>query len=354
MGSRLRTKAGKYPVWDEDFLDNYTRLANEVDLLDFSTDVESHGVLGTARFAGCPVVDMYTSLMEQLKDSPQYTHTPKFVEGHYDWRRSNVVSAKFLFQRLSFDFGKNLKEEQSGFQLRFVTHSMGALVLRLGLVQGEIHPANVKDVYHIGPPLLGSPASFRSLVSAGDLPHFEFLLQWVNDFSDSNIALRQLQETLAKFPSIYELMPHSGFNFVHVINDPKMGPQTVVNPLYEDAIALPLDKARAEEAREVHAQLTSFDVKFKDAFPVHLIYCNDLRQPLTDLHYTALKTQNKYTLHKPIPYYPIPEGDGTVPATSSEGGPDATQRRHAVPGCKHNEMCGTETVLNKLAKLEVL
>jgi len=242
---------------------------------------------------------------------------------------------------------------QDVLRLRFVTHSMGALVVRAGLINGYLHCDNVLDIYHVAPPLLGAPFSFRALFTEDSLPVLSRYVRWMTLYPDSNIAVRRLLAALSKFPSLYELMPRKDRSFVQVTDDAGREPINCVNPVYERITPNPLRSSCVSKARTAHVMLDSFCTRFDGKFPVHVIYGENNESLRTDLQYYVLKQGLSWKLEFPIPFYSNTNGDGSVPdwSCANESGAACL---HPIPNCQHDTMCADRKVMDKLEILGVI
>ncbi|MBI3553096.1 MAG: hypothetical protein HY077_11325 [Elusimicrobia bacterium] len=358
MGSSLRrTKGQKLGVWEPDILANYRRLSGEPDVL-IGDEIESSDIITKFKALHVWGVDFYESILRALVESPQYTANPKVFRGYYDWRRSNADSAREVVERFRVLHKVNLSEPQEGLKLTFVTHSMGALVVRLALLDGLIHADNVETIVHIAPPLAGAPNAFRSMINSDALPFLQEYIWLVRMYWDANIANRHLVEALTQFPSTYELLPPKASDYLHLFKA-GIGTTDVINPLYAKAMRKPLDKALAGKARKVHQKLATFPKRFPakregGKFDVHTVYCDENVKNLTDVQYQAQERGDWYELVEPVPFRIARRGDGTVPAWSSTYMDGDVAHRHPVPGCKHDVMCANTRVLARLGYLGVI
>lgn len=121
-------------------------------------------------------------LRKKMPDSPIYIF-------RYDWRRDNLHNAHKLQEFLSYSTKKTGSE-----RFRFITHSMGGLILSAFL---NLKPTNVGCVERAAmtvPPFTGSPEAIRGLIVG------EASLLGIN----SSEAFRKIGRT---FPSVYQLVP---------------------------------------------------------------------------------------------------------------------------------------------------
>src|SRR5262249_38059372 len=139
---------------------NYRRLANNPAVLQYDgRGATPVGILKSIRF-GVPMLHkgVFRRLLMRLHAHAAFQRVFEFP---YDWRESISETARWLGSTLELAFGTINRPSDVRFTL--VTHSMGGLVARVALVDGHIHPDNVRTLVHIGTPLRGSASAFRSL-----------------------------------------------------------------------------------------------------------------------------------------------------------------------------------------------
>ncbi len=219
LGSRIANKHNDKEVW----IGPITRvLFSDFDELRLTIDPETlepvepdQYVTGiTDKVAG---QDFYGSIIDTLRDSAGYQRgvvgesAPKGMRRYYifayDWRMDNVESARKLSQLI-----KNIRRDYNDPELKvdIIAHSMGGLVARYYLRYGELDVLNrndfpvtlegartVRRVVLLGTPNLGSVNSIRTFIRG-----FE-------------VGLTRIPtETVATFPSVYQLFPHAINNWI--------------------------------------------------------------------------------------------------------------------------------------------
>lgn len=219
LGSRIANNEDDKEVW----IGPVTRiLFSDFDELRFDINPETlelvepeQYVTGiTDRVAG---QDFYGSIIDTLQDAAGYqagTLGQPATKGDrryyvfaYDWRKDNVHSAKLLSQLV-----KDIRKDYNDPDLKvdIIAHSMGGLVTRYYLRYGELDVLNrddfpvtlegaktVRRVVLLGTPNLGAVNSVRSFIKG-----FE-------------VGLTRIPtETVATFPSVYQLFPHALNNWI--------------------------------------------------------------------------------------------------------------------------------------------
>jgi len=158
------------------------RLSHETGAVD---PIKPCGILREIVFLGLYTQDVYTPIIRHLEKTGYRENRDLFIFA-YDWRRSVFDNAKALeaFVREKVPDGK----------VDVLAHSMGALVARAYVVEGE-GGDRVARLFSAGAPFQGSVKVFQT-VERG--------------WGPLNLAMGGLdgfRRTMLSFPSIFELMP---------------------------------------------------------------------------------------------------------------------------------------------------
>lgn len=146
-----------------------------------------------ARF---PYENSILKLKSKLNDSEAYKNTPIYLFG-YDWRMSNMESAKRL--KVYIEYLKHKLKDQNIEGFRFITHSMGGLVLTcyLNLLDNDF--SGIDKIMMNAPPFLGSPYALVHMVR-GD-GGLRSILNWAIGRNED------LRKVIRTYPGVYELLP---------------------------------------------------------------------------------------------------------------------------------------------------
>lgn len=146
-----------------------------------------------ARF---PYENSILKLKAKLNDNPLYKDTPIYLFG-YDWRMSNMESAKRL--KLYVEYLRNKLKGQNIEGFRFVTHSMGGLVLTCYLNLLKDDYSGIDKIVMNAPPFLGSPYAMVHMVK-GD-GGLRSILNWAIGRNED------MRKVIRTYPGVYELLP---------------------------------------------------------------------------------------------------------------------------------------------------
>lgn len=137
-------------------------------------------------------IDGYSKVAEQIKQSFEVTEGENYFEYPYDWRRTNVISAKKL-KRKSHDWLKAWREKSGNpdAKLVLVAHSMGGLVSRyfIEVLEGW---RDTRTLLTFGTPYRGSLNAVDSLA---------------NGVKKGPGGLMNLTELSRSFTALYQLLP---------------------------------------------------------------------------------------------------------------------------------------------------
>jgi hypothetical protein len=343
MGSCLRYEATNQDLWTEDFDANYHRLVRNSALFTYGERAQPTGILKNIRlFRWLSVKDLYGRLLKFLGGHPDFNHPGGVIEFPYDWRGDLNDTADLLGHSLRERFGPSPDDWPC--RITPVTHSMGALVVRIALAKGVVPMSKVRRIVHIAPPLMGSAAAFRSAYHDIRLPLASMMFDWVWRMN-SGLARQHLLEVMRTFPSVYQLMPPEHELYLYC------GSGGNENPLQAaHSVITPQMKLAAKTAHD--AIKASVDVIARSNVPVHTIRGVSLRRA-TDALYKVFVGNAGYEILEPLPYGHA-TGDSTVTADSaSYGGQDATPDVRDVLNVEHAEMCNAQTVVENLRTILV-
>ena len=146
-------------------------------------------VIKGVSFLGIEFKKQYSPLLNYLVDKLGYEINKDFFIFPYDWRRSNLQTAK-LFE--IFIEHNNLNNE-NGFDV--LAHSMGGIVGKLYILDNA-QDHNVSNFITMGTPYYGSIQMLDTIIKG-----------WGNIslFAGGSDRVRKI---LLSFPSVYELLPH--------------------------------------------------------------------------------------------------------------------------------------------------
>jgi pimeloyl-ACP methyl ester carboxylesterase len=335
MGSRLVHPGTGAPLWHEDAVDSFGKMAANPSLYKLNTNanLRPDGVLANVRFGPFTIARLNTRLRETLRR----TYQPHYVEFPYDWRlhlpRVANQLGEWLTERcdfLRYPEGRQQVDEQP--RLSIVAHSMGGLVTAVALMRGFLNPANVDHLVTVGTPFRGAPAAFRGLYDLGYLPGLTRIETLVNLRLNRRTCRANMREAFQSFVSSYELLPHDSDRFVALKGKGR------VHPFEHEGIR----RDYSDAAREVHAEMQGFPA-FVDTHPnmnTLFIYANDRGE--TDSIYEATPAYGGF---EKVQCSQKTEGDGTVEASSASLNYKA---RHGSPvaGVKHANMCDSQKVVD--------
>lgn len=143
-----------------------------------------------------PYESSIMKLRSKLKDSEAHKDTPIYLFG-YDWRMSNMESGKRLKFYVEYLRNKLKDENVEGF--RFITHSMGGLVLSCYLNQLNEDYSGIDKIVMNAPPFLGSPYAMVHMIK-GD-GGLRSILNWVIGRNED------MRKVIRTYPGVYELLP---------------------------------------------------------------------------------------------------------------------------------------------------
>lgn len=328
-----------FELWGEYIRDNYDRLIHQPGILSWNGTAAHSRLLDTmyaSRKIPLPKA-IYRKLLHFLQHDSQYGHAD-LLKCSYDWRDSIFNSCETVVNGIQERYesrlsNKPLSGEQ---QIAFFTHSLGGLVLRAAVAGGKINPARISRVIHIGTPLQGSPAAFRTAFSRSDLPWFSELFSFFNCLHLQKFKTLLL-EAFRTFPSLYQLMPHRDIKYLYY------SPISRENPLDEPYIE---QEKRQEALRAQECVRIADRILFEERIPTFTIYTAVCPTARTDHAYRveALARPKGYRIIGT--YFSDFDGDGTVPSYSAMG--SELSRRVPVVRCRHATLCNSDAVINAI------
>jgi hypothetical protein len=346
MGSSLYYSQGRgqrYEIWGEDFYENYKRLLSNSTLLRWDgTPAESsllESVYPSTRIR-LKKIPLWEALLGFLNKHPEFGNNGQTLKHSYDWRQSLLETARHLGERIdrhTEDLVSRRGLADEDLRYVFFTHSMGGLVVRIALALGALDPVKVDRIVHIGTPLRGAPAAFRSAYERGSLPLLRELFRIFYRKNEERF-FEHLLRNIRTFPSIYQLMPPAHEEYLFY------SPGHRSNPLGEHSIC---DDKR-ELANQAHQRLTEGEeVITAHNIKTYTIYSESHTKCKTDREYEVQQ------LGQPEPGYRIfnvistDMGDGTVLKWSAEGS-GYNCKRKPLQNVTHAYMCNQSRVVELL------
>ena len=325
-------------IWGENFPTNYRLLLSNPTLLRWngrpaeSSLLENVYISKTMRWRKHRLWD---GLLRYLRDHPEFGAHNRILLYGYDWRQSLLETAKRLSERLG-EHAERMGPSGEGLRCVFFTHSMGGLVVRIALALGVLDPGRVDKIVHIGTPLQGAPAAFRSAYESGSLP---FLREFSYLFRGKNAPrfFNHLLDNVRTFDSIYQLMPPVGQDYLFYT------PTHRSNPLAEGLVPL-AKRALADQAHELlgKAEKTILD-RGIETFSIYGKY----NQSTTDIEYSVQQLGAPNPGYEIIQARGINDGDGTVSKWSAAGNSGSSQQKPLMY-VDHATMCNNHNVVGLL------
>jgi pimeloyl-ACP methyl ester carboxylesterase len=147
-------------------------------------------VRGVCVVPGLAKFDRFGDMLAFLRDDLEYRSSEDVLEFPYDWRRSNVQTARDLAIAV-----RNWRQSRRSptEKITLVAYSMGGIATRLSLAREGLADA-VERVLFLGTPHGGTPQTLHLVIAGGGMLPF-------------GIGLKRIQRLLLSFPSYYELFP---------------------------------------------------------------------------------------------------------------------------------------------------
>jgi pimeloyl-ACP methyl ester carboxylesterase len=337
MGSTLEYQRDQHTsevVWGENFVENYRRLIDQPESLTWNHVPARARLLKTVKAkkwgASVKVCDLWEGLISGLRAHPAFEGFDPMEFG-YDWRAPLEDSANELAGKLA----ETLENQGGGTKFTFFAHSMGGLVLRVGLGAGILDPGLIERIIYIGTPLKGSPASFSGAYGQLDLPFFREIFNLFN-FRHADTFQATLLRSFRGFPSLYYLFPPKGILYLLDEHDVRSNPLDG-NYMEEE------QKAIAERAQQLlnNAQtiLQQHNVR---QFCIHTSVHSS--RP-TEMEYRVIPRGRGYEVLEIVGRTIL--GDGTVLASSACHGFPAVALR-GVKNVTHASMCNDRDVFSAI------
>ena len=340
MGSVLSYNGQE--IWSEDFSANYRLLANSAAKLTWQGNPANAEIMErafTTNRIGLGQVlpfllqhKIWTRTIRHVEQHPKFGSS-RLIKFGYDWRDSLRNSARRLGQEAAGRLGSRQK-------IVFIAHSMGGLLVRVAIGQGDVDAADVDRVIQIGSPLRGAPSAFSALhgtVRMPFLPEFMKLLHGKR----SGVYLKNFHECTKTFPSAEELLPHEDWRFIRHV-----GKTRIINPLKDSVF----DATRRRNVKAVHSLITrAGEILDQAGIPSHCIY-TDTHVERTETEFRVARATDKWgnTTYEIRQTDTSSNGDGTVPSQSARG-TDLKDFRAPVIDVAHPFMCEDRKVVGLLS-----
>jgi hypothetical protein len=251
----------------------------------------------------------------------------------YDWRQSLLITAQSLATGLSkrVDGADVSQMADSNRRFLFVTHSMGALLLRAAVGLNLVHHSWIERIVHIGAPLSGSPAAFGA---AYDRTAWPFLGELFSKFTlPGSYELKRAMHAAARtFDTAYELLPQMRHPYISVADgDP------FVNPLAIDGGLTVRQRTLASEAHDTFVRAEH--ILAAAGTRIFSIYAEGRRTPIT------FRVQRRELDYDIVDVNHSREGDDAVPVYSATACSALTL---SVDDVAHAFLCNNGRVANRL------
>jgi len=345
MGSVLyqpQSGHGRAYIWEENFAANYQRLLSNPTLLNWSGQAASAELLENARMSSLvpfPKRRLWRRMLDYLGDHEEFGREHCIVKAAYDWRASLLDSSTDISSAIATHIAEHFAETSAQeIRLSFITHSMGGVLLRCAIGLGIVDAGRIDRFVHIGSPLQGAADAFSAVYGDPGLPMLREMAHLIKG-KNTHQFWTHLQECVQTFPSLYEIMPFPGQNFLVYTPGRRENPFDLRFTSY-------LPPARVTSARTVHARLDDAERILASAgTPVYTIFTETHSQKRTDLDYLVR------AIAAPVSGYDIvdvigttPQGDGTVPSESARGNPTSCKWKPLV-NVTHASMCNDKKVI---------
>ncbi len=359
MGSSLRQSSahGSTQLWYEDALASLSQLTGKPGILQYTPhgSVVAGNVLEEIRVGGWKIIlcKLLRDEMQKLVEAGEFDYD----EFPYDWRQSIFDSAKQLGSWLSSKHGfvndsLGKQQQSTNIELNIITHSMGSLVTAVSLMEGYIHPKNVRRLVSVGAPFLGAPASFQAAYSTGYLPFMKWVERWMNKGMNRRARRDAILQALQSFPSTFQLLPHQAHSLV------KIRGAGWVHPLSGNILQTNMKGL----VQQTHNLMLNYEHFLKTSNVIyHFIYGTS---PQRYFGFVSDETPNQFkasygsagsgfsATYTKVKTDGWTVGDGTVPVDSAtiHDTSDLTTRT-GIPGVKHAYMCNNSIVVDKIKQL---
>jgi hypothetical protein len=332
MGSALwyeDSSEHRTTIWSDSVYETYRILLKNPSALAWTGKPARARLIERMYLRPWPKVVLWDATLRLLNEHPEFQDETRRLLVGYDWRQPLLDSARDLGERLA-------SYVQEGVRFVFLTHSMGGLVTRIAVAQGDVPAASIDRLVHIGSPLEGAPAAFRGAYERASLPFLRPLAGLLRGRNTERFWQHVL-DAIKSFPSTYQLMPPSSHGYVYETQGQYANPLSGgrIEPHFVDAAG------RARRALdEAERVLAGAGVR-----PVTIYGENGRWGGKTDLAYrVALYGRSSYAIEE---VNASPAGDGTVPKDSAKGS-DGTSDARGVWNVPHARMCNSRKVIDVL------
>jgi pimeloyl-ACP methyl ester carboxylesterase len=365
MGSSLAQSSpagATTQLWDENGFSSLSQLAGQPALLQYTPPapgssgpaVSAGGVMHRIQFTRVFGRDLCVLLRKEM-EALEKAKVFEYAEFAYDWRQDIFDAAEqlgaWLAAKHGFSDAAAGKQKPGGpREINIITHSMGSLVAAIALMEGRVHPGNVRRLISVGAPFAGAPASFAALYSTGYLPFMEWVAAWVNKGKDPKENRRAIKKAVQSFVSSYQLLPHQPDAFVNIRGEGWR------HPFSSGIIPAPMQAA----AQKAHKLMDDFgDFLKKNSVNYHFIYSASPKRFWFGSNDTPFRYRARYgpggsgPTFEGIGVEQPARGDGTVPADSASLYDMNAPTRTGIPGVRHAYMCNDRTVVDRIKQLLV-
>src|SRR5665213_1886156 len=342
LGSTLTYSDGflvQQELWGKSFVTNYRHLIANASLLRWTGRPAEAAVLDYVLLSSkLPFLKrgVWLRTMAWLSASRQFGRSDGVITFPYDWRASLIDTAQRLARALQGRAQNALDVPPAEDDARFVfiAHSMGGLVVRIAVGLKLLHPAWIDRIVHIGTPLRGSPAAFRTAFGRGDLPLLSELIELVRG-KHQETFFNNLRSAFQTFPSIYQLFPREEDPFLYYSHLERS------NPLREGV----LGPEEIGYAREAHHALDRADEIFgKEQTRIYLIFSDTHLLRRAELEYEVDIDHYGARYRIVHVHAASASGDGTVPAYSARSSAGHISR-YPMISLDHAFMCNAPEVV---------
>ena len=204
--------------------------------------------------------------------------------------------------------------------------------------------SKIDRVIHVGSPLTGSGDAFRAAYGSPSLPLMRELSELIHG-KNTYQFWQHLQSSIKTFPSLYQLMPNPGQNFLFYSASRRENP-------FDDRFPSQVAAEYRRVADDLRQTMRTSDLVIaRDSIPVITVFTENHSQVPTD---TDFRVRD---IGEPDPGYEILEivgetrlGDGTVLAESARG-TDATAQPKPLLNIRHDSLCNDKKVADVLATI---
>lgn len=347
MGSTLRVETGgrAYEIWSDNLFKTYNLLLHNPTVLRLNPGEVAKAALwetayGPFSYPFCyPLRRFWKKTLDFLAQHQEFGGSGTLKYG-YDWRQSLLDTAPRLasaVEKKRRDVASDRCIDVRTVKVVFLTHSMGGLLTLIALAHLDV--TVVDRVIHIGCPLEGAPTALRSAYDRLDIPLFREISGLLRSKKNHVTFLEHLFSHLRTFPSLYQLLPPCGHQYLIYTSSHR------TNPLNENIIDAAHKRASIAAHREV---LNGQRALIEAGIPTFTIYTENHAQEETEMEYRVQQ------LGLPNPGYRFEEifrtclGDGTVLADSARGSPAG---RNPIRNVSHAYMGDSHTVVQLMPGL---